>query len=135
MCDFQHTRPVAGLPFVTTYFKFEARCPEFRQKMKRRDFQQEIKELNLAFLMLAQQMLHDDRETAMLRLGIDDEAANLVESLSGPRLVRMASNQMLLPAFRFDDANLLGLMAGEGRDPVSATLHAAILAAGRSSKE
>lgn len=103
--------------------------------MKRQDFQQDIKELNLAFLMLAQQMLHDDRETAMLRLGINDEVAGFVEGLSGPRLVRMASNQMLLPSFRFDDVTLLGLMAGEGRDPVSATLHAAILAAGKSSKE
>jgi flagellar transcriptional activator FlhD len=103
--------------------------------MKRRDFQQEIKELNIAYLMLAQQLLHDDRESAMLRLGINEAVAELVEGLSGPRLVRMASNQMLLPSFRFDDANLLGLMAGEGRDPVSATLHAAILAAGKSSKE
>lgn len=103
--------------------------------MKRRDFQQEIKELNIAYLMLAQQLLHDDRESAMLRLGINDAVAELVEGLSGPRLVRMASNQLLLPSFRFDDASLLGLMAGEGRDPVSATLHAAILAAGKSSKE
>ena len=124
-----------GLPFVRIYFKFKARSPEFWSKMKRHDFHEEIKELNLAYLMLAQQMLRDDRETAMLRLGIGDEAADLLEGLSGARLVRMASNQMVMPRLHFEDANLLGLMAGDGRDPVSATLHAAILAANRSREE
>lgn len=103
--------------------------------MKRRDFQQDIKELNLAYLMLAQQMLREDREGAMLRLGISDEVADLVSHLSGARLVSVACNQMLLPSFRFDDAHLLGLMAGDGRDPVSAMLHAAILAASKPMKE
>lgn len=99
--------------------------------MKRSDFQAEIRELNLAYLMLAQQMLRDDRETAMFRLGIDEEIALLIEGLSSTRLVRMANSQMLLPSFRFDDNLLAGLLAGEGRDPASASLHAAIIAAGK----
>lgn len=99
--------------------------------MNRRDFQSEIKELNLSFLMLAQQMLRDDRETAMFRLGVDAELADLIVALSGPRLIKMASCQMLLPAFRFDDAVVAGLLAGDGRDPASASLHAAIIAAGK----
>ncbi|MGL1834326.1 flagellar transcriptional regulator FlhD [Rhodocyclaceae bacterium SMB388] len=103
--------------------------------MKRRDFQDEIRELNLAYLMLAQQMLRDDRETAMLRLGIGDEVADLIIGLSSTRLVRMATSQMLLPSFRFDDPLLVGLLAGEGRDPASASMHAAIIAASRPPKE
>ncbi|MDX9698879.1 MAG: flagellar transcriptional regulator FlhD [Rhodocyclaceae bacterium] len=99
--------------------------------MKRRDFQADIQELNLAFLMLAQQMLRDDRETAMFRLGIAADMADLIEGLSATRMVKMASAQMVLPAFRFDDAHLSGLLAGEGRDPASAGLHAAIIAAGK----
>lgn len=101
--------------------------------MKRRDFQTEIQELNLAFLMLAQQMLRDDRETAMFRLGIGEDVAELIEGLSSTRLVRMATGQMLLPGFRFHDPMLAGLLAGEGRDPASASLHAAIIAAAKSS--
>jgi flagellar transcriptional activator FlhD len=42
---------------------------------------------------------------------------------------------MLLPCFRFDDAQLARLMAGEGRDAASAGLHAAILAAGKAASE
>lgn len=103
--------------------------------MDRPDYQAEIRELNLAYLMLAQQMLRGDRSTALFRLGISDALADLIESMSAAKLVRMASSQMLLPCFRFDDAQLARLMAGEGRDAVSAGLHAAILAAGKAAEE
>lgn len=103
--------------------------------MKRPDFQAEIQELNLAYLMLAQQMLRSDRETAMYRLGVGPDVADLLAGLSAAKLVRMASSQVLLPRFRFDDGMLAGLLAGEGRDPASSSLHAAILAAGKSVEE
>lgn len=72
--------------------------------MDRPDFQEEIRELNLAYLMLAQQMLRDDRATALFRLGIGEAFADLIESMSAAKLVRMASSPTLLPCFRFDDA-------------------------------
>jgi len=103
--------------------------------MKRPDYQAEIHELNLAYLMLAQQMLRSDRETAMFRLGIGSEVADLIGGLSSAKLVKMASSQMLLPRFRFDDALLAGLLAGNCRDATSASLHAAILAAGKPLQE
>lgn len=103
--------------------------------MKRPDFQAEIRELNLAYLMLAQQMLRSDRETAMFRLGIGEPFADLIESLSAAKLVRMANDQMLMPQFRINDEQLGRLMAGEGRDPATSSLHAAIIAAGKASEE
>lgn len=93
--------------------------------------QDEIRELNLAYLMLAQRMLREDREGALFRLGVGTDVADLLLGLSSARLVRMASNQMLLPCFRFDDAMMAGLLAGQGRDQAAAGLHAAILATGR----
>jgi flagellar transcriptional activator FlhD len=103
--------------------------------MKHPDFQTEIRELNLAYLMLAQKMLRSDRETALFRLGIDEAFAEYIESLSVTKLVRTADNPALLPRFRFDDEQLARLMAGEGRDEAASTLHAAILAAGRAAEE
>ena len=102
--------------------------------MDRPDFQAEIRELNLAYLMLAQNMLRNDRATAMFRLGLGDELADVIEALTAAKLVRMAGSQMLIPCFRFDDAQLARLMAGEGRDAVSAGLHAAIIAAGKAAE-
>lgn len=91
----------------------------------------EVREINLAYLMLAQRMLREDRESAMFRLGVGGDVADLVLGLSAPQLVRLAGSQMLVPRFRFDDALLLGLMAGQGKDATSSSLHAAILAAGQ----
>lgn len=93
--------------------------------------QDEIREINLAYLMLAQRMLREDRETAMFRLGVGANVAALILGLSSTQLVKLASSQMLLPRFRFDDQMLLGLLAGNGRDAAASGLHAAILAAGR----
>jgi len=104
-------------------------------RMQRQDFQTEIQELNLAYLMLAQQMLRNDRETAMFRLGIGNDIADLIMGLSSAKLVKMASSQVLLPRFRFDDVLLTGLLAGKGRDATSSSLHAAILAAGKPVQE
>lgn len=103
--------------------------------MKHQDFRSEIQELNLAYLMLAQQMLRADRETAMFRLGIGAGVADLIEGLSSAKLVKMASSQMLLSNFRFDDEMLAGLLAGNGRDAATSSLHAAIVAAGRPVQE
>ena len=47
--------------------------------------------------MLAQQMLRSDRATALFRLGIDEAFADLIESMSAAKLVRMASIPTLLP--------------------------------------
>ena len=99
--------------------------------MDRPDFQDEIRELNMAYLMLAQKMLRADRETAMFRLGIGAEMAELVAGLTTAKLVRMAGSQMMVPGFRFNDEQLARLMAGEGRDPTTSALHAAIIAAGK----
>lgn len=93
--------------------------------------QEEIREVNLAYLMLAQRMLREDREAGMFRLGVGGDVAELILGLSAAQLVKLASSQMLIPRFRFDDNLLLGLLAGQGRDAASSGLHAAILAAGR----
>jgi hypothetical protein len=56
--------------------------------LKRSDYQDEIRELNLAHLMLAQKMLREDRETAMFRLGIGDAVADLLIGWSAWRVPR-----------------------------------------------
>lgn len=97
--------------------------------MNAREFETKIRELNVAYLSLAQQMLRADRETAMFRLGVGKEVAALIENLSPMQMVHVATTRMLLPNFRFDDELTTRLLAGYGRDPASARTHAAILAA------
>lgn len=89
----------------------------------------EIKELNLAYLMLAQQMLREDRDAAMFRLGISDEIAGMLDELTPGQVLKMAGANMLLCRFRFDDRMLLGLLSSHERETGTSRLHAMILAA------
>jgi len=71
--------------------------------MKSNDIHNDIKEVNLAYLMLAQSMIRADREGAIFRLGISQEIAGILERLTPGQVLRMASSDMLLCSFRFDD--------------------------------
>lgn len=97
--------------------------------MKIAELYDEIKELNLAYLMLAQQMLREDRDAAMFRLGISDEIAGMLDQLTPGQVLKMAGANMLLCRFRFDDRMLLGLLSNHEREAGSSRLHAMILAA------
>ena len=50
--------------------------------MNSADIYNEIKELNLSYLMLAQQLIRADRETAQYRLGIGTDIAEVIDRLT-----------------------------------------------------
>ncbi|OHC62609.1 MAG: flagellar transcriptional regulator FlhD [Rhodocyclales bacterium GWA2_65_19] len=99
--------------------------------MKSTDTYNDIKEVNLAYLMLAQSMVRSDRETAIFRLGVSEEIAEILERLTPGQVLKMAGSDMLLCNFRFDDTLLLNLLSNHERDRGVGHVHAAILAAGR----
>lgn len=95
------------------------------------DMANEIRELNLSYLMLAQQMLQADRAGAMFKLGVGQDVAEIIESLTPAQILRMASSDTMLCRFRFDDSLLLNLMSNHGRENAAARIHATILAASK----
>jgi flagellar transcriptional activator FlhD len=99
--------------------------------MKSTDTYNDIKEVNLAYLMLAQNLVRADREAAIFRLGISEEIADILDRLTPGQVLKMASTDMLLCSFRFDDSLLINLLANHERDRGIGHVHAAILAAGR----
>ncbi len=99
--------------------------------MKANDTYNEIKEVNLAYMILAQNMVRSDRESAIFRLGISSEIADVVERLTPGQVLKMASSDMMLCSFRFDDKLLLDLLANHERDRGVGHVHATILAAGK----
>ena len=94
----------------------------------------EIREANLSYLMLAQSLIRADREQALYRLGISEETATLLNTLSAAQMLKIASGNTLLCRFRMDDDLVWGLLTSHGKpaanDSVS-RLHASILMAGR----
>ena len=95
----------------------------------------EIREANLTYLMLAQNLIRNDRGEALFRLGMSEEAADLIANLSSAQILKIASGNMLLCRFRVDDDIVWNLLTnhtvGKVDNDATTRLHANILMAGR----
>ncbi|NDU85902.1 MAG: flagellar transcriptional regulator FlhD [Ferrovum sp.] len=92
---------------------------------------EEIKDANLSYLMLAQNMINQDMAAALFRLGINAEMADLIATLTPAQLIKMAASNMLVCRFRFDENLLLNMITDHSKDRLMAQPHAAILMAGQ----
>ena len=55
----------------------------------------EIREANLSYLMLAQSLIRADREQALFRLGVSEETANLIATLTPAQMMKIATGNTL----------------------------------------
>lgn len=97
----------------------------------------EIRDLNLSFLMLAQAMIRKDKAQALYRLGMTEAASELLLAMSTQQLLRVASRNLMLCTMRFGDDMVWDLLteshAPRGADASANAerLHASVLMAGR----
>jgi flagellar transcriptional activator FlhD len=94
----------------------------------------EIREANLSYLMLAQSLIRSDREQALFRLGVSEETATLIGTLSSAQMMKIAGGNTLLCRFRMDDDVVWNLLTNHGKGAANdgmSRLHASILLAGR----
>jgi flagellar transcriptional activator FlhD len=92
---------------------------------------EEIREANLSYFLLAQQLIREDRPEALFRLGITEEVADVISSLTTAQVLRIASSNMLMCRFRFDDEVVWNLLTSHSKEKSISGMHAAILMAGR----
>jgi len=95
--------------------------------MNVKDMMSEIKDANLNYLMLAQQLIRSDKASAIYLLGVSKEIADLLEGLSNLQLVKLSSTNMLLARFRFDDSAILSMLTNYTKNSSQAHLHTALL--------
>jgi flagellar transcriptional activator FlhD len=98
----------------------------------------EIRDVNLTYLMLAQTLIRRDCAEAQFRLGLSEEAADLISTLSSAQLLKTASINVLLCRMRVDDDLVWNLLTSHSAPLVgsnsAAKLHASILMAGKFSE-
>lgn len=87
----------------------------------------EIHDVNLAYLLLAQRLVRDDRATAMIRLGLSREMADLLGNLSLSQVVKLAASSFLLCRFRLGDHPALSALTQEQKHQTLKQAHASIL--------
>ncbi|HJV85893.1 MAG TPA: flagellar transcriptional regulator FlhD [Noviherbaspirillum sp.] len=93
------------------------------------DYLSEIRDVNLSYLMIAQQMIRHDRAEAIFRLGISGEIADLLASMSNGQVLKMASCNVMLSRFRFNDTAILSTLLRDKSGATSAPVHASIIMA------
>ena len=94
----------------------------------------EIREANLSYLMLAQTLIRSDREQALFRLGISEDSAAMIITLTPSQMMKIASGSTLLCRMRCDDDLVWSLLTSHGKGAANESvsrLHASILMAGR----
>lgn len=94
-----------------------------------------IRDANLSYLMVAQQMIRSDKAAAIFRLGISTEIADLIENLSPAQVLKLAGTTTMLARFRFEDGTILGMLAHYNKTDALTQSHAAILMASQAVEE
>ncbi len=94
----------------------------------------EISEANLTYMMLAQKMVRDDKDSAMFRLGISKELADVLGSLTPSQILKLASTNLLLCRFRLDDNIVFNMITGYAKNRIMTQSHATILMAGQTAE-
>lgn len=99
------------------------------------ELQDEMREANLSYLMLAQKMIRADRAAAMLHLGLSEDLADLIDKLSAAQVIKLSTTNMLLSRFRFEDEMVVKLITDHGKSNEHSKLHAAIFMANQRVEE
>lgn len=95
----------------------------------------EIADLNLTYMLLAQKLLREDKAAAMLRLGTSPEMADLLIGMSLPEVIRIATSNFVLCAFRLDELPIFRtVMQGAGQGSLQQA-HLSILLAGAQNQQ
>uniref|UniRef100_UPI0033409636 flagellar transcriptional regulator FlhD n=1 Tax=Castellaniella defragrans TaxID=75697 RepID=UPI0033409636 len=89
----------------------------------------DIHEVNLSYLMLAQRLLRGNLAAGMFRLGFDADVAETILKLSPAQLVRLAGSNSVICGFRLKDSQLLSSLTHEVLGGVLQQAHSTILLA------
>jgi flagellar transcriptional activator FlhD len=74
------------------------------------DLSKEVREVNLSYLLLSQQLLRDDFAAGLYKTGLTEETAQILVGLSPAQLLALANSSTLIVGFRLNDASLLTLL-------------------------
>jgi len=93
------------------------------------DYANEIRDVNLSYLMIAQQMIRHDRAEAIFRLGVSGEIADMIASMSNSQVLKIAGCNVMLSRFRLTDTAILATLLSDKAAAATMPVHASILMA------
>lgn len=88
---------------------------------------QRIHDINLSYLLLAQQLIREDKFAAGFRLGLTDETLNVIKDLSLPQLIKLASTNQLICRLRVDNEMVIENLTKDSRIEALQQIHTGII--------
>ena len=95
------------------------------------DISKEIGDINLAYMLLAQKLVKQDRAAAMFKLGVSRELADMLAGMSLAQILKLATSNFLLCSFRIDDHPSMSAVVGDEKDTTLQQAHMSILMSAR----
>lgn len=97
---------------------------------------EEIQELNMVFLMLAQRLISEDRYAAIAQMDIDDEQCDAIERLSMSNIVTLSKHNQFLFSFNLSpDEIARAVTMGRGSSAMTNSAHLSMALLNKSAKK
>lgn len=85
-----------------------------------------IYDLNLSYLLLAQRLIHHEKDLAMFRLGVNEITTGMLLKLTLPQIIKLAETSQLIFNLRLSESNIEHLIKDSRIDDLQ-KVHAGIL--------
>ena len=93
----------------------------------------EISDINLAYILLAQKMVKQDKAASMIRLGIGTKLADMLANMSISQIIKLSNSKFLIFSPRLNDEASIHAVGNEDKDSALQRAHMSILMTGRNS--
>lgn len=88
-----------------------------------------IQDFNLSYLILAQKIIWKDKFFAGLRLGMNKQVIDFIDSLNPEALYKLSRVNLLICELRVNDENLLKILSKESRVDGLQPIHSGLILA------
>lgn len=91
------------------------------------EYLSQIHDLNLSYLLLAQQLIRKDKFSAAFRLGLSEEMIDNIKLLTLPQLMKLSATNQFICRLRINDPVLLDQLTKDSRIEALQKIHTGIL--------
>lgn len=88
---------------------------------------QNIHDINLSYLLLAQQLIRDDKFTSVFKLGLEDSTIEMLKDLSLPKLIKLSTSGQLICRLRLDNEAVINCLTRDSRIDALQRIHTGII--------
>lgn len=91
------------------------------------EYLQNIHDINLSYLLLAQQLIRQDKFAAGFRLGLSEGTIDNLKELSLPQLMKLATTNQLICRLRVDNEVVIENLTKDSRIEALQQIHTGII--------